>query len=248
MAKITGGRSTYGEYIGIIMVEKKFPRIPGDIGNATTFNYPVKYDVIETPFSFNELRKKVIDCDPSLIEPFIKSAKIFEKAGIKAITTVCGYLIKFQKEIAAEVNIPVFTSSLLQIPLVYSILGNKKRIGVITSTQSYLTEDYFKSAGAGSIPIAITGMENESCWDFIRENKEEFDPEEVENAIVRNSIALLKQYPDIGAFVLECTNMPPYSAAIKRNTGLPVFDIITLTDFVYNSIICKEYKDECKSK
>ena len=242
MAKITGGRRTYGEPIGIIMIEKKFPRIPGDVGNATTFNYPVKFDVIKTPFPFKELRKKVIDCDPVLLKPFIESAKSLERDGVKGITTVCGFLIKFQKEIASEVNVPIFTSSLLQIPFVHSMLGSKKRIGVITSTQSYLTEDYFKAAGAASIPIAITGMEYEPCWDFIRENKEEFDPKEVEATIVKNSIALLKQYPDIGAFVLECANMPPYSNAIRSATGLPVFDIITLSDYVYASIIGKAYK------
>ena len=242
MVIITGGRRTYGECIGIIMIEKKFPRIPGDVGHATTFNYPVKYDVIETAFPFKELRKKVIDCDPAILKPFIESAKRFEKDGIKGIATVCGFTIKFQKEIASEVNVPVFTSSLLQIPLVYSMLGSNKRIGVITSTQSYLTDDYFEAAGAASIPIAITGMEYETSWDFIRENKEEFDPEEVQAAIVKNSLALLKQYPDIGAFVLECTNMPPYSHAIRSATGLPVFDIITLCDYIYASITSEAFK------
>ena len=224
------------------MLEKKFPRIPGDVGNATTFNYPVKYDIIETPFPCKELRKKVIDCDTVLLKPFIESAKRFEKDGITGITTVCGFTIKFQKEIASEVNIPVFISSLLQIPFVYSMLGSNQRIGVIISKQSYLTEDYFKAASAASIPIAITGMEHVPSWDFIRENKEEFDPEEVETAIVKNSIALLKQYPDIGAFVLECTNMPPYSHAIRSATGLPVFDIITLCDYMYASITGKAFK------
>lgn len=242
MVKIIGGRRTYGESIGIIMIEKKFPRIPGDVGNATTFKYPIRYDMIETVFPFKELRKKVIDCDPELLQPFIESAKRLEKDGVKGITTVCGFTIKFQKEIASQVNVPVFTSSLLQIPFVYSMLGSNRRIGVFTSTQSYLTEDYFEAAGAKNIPISITGMEYEPSWDFIRENKEEFDPKEVELAVVKNAVGLLNQYPDIGAFVLECANLPPYSHAIRNATGLPVFDTITLCDYMYYSITGKQFE------
>ena len=97
--------------------------------------------------------------------------------------------------------------------------------------QSFLIEDYFEAADATNIPIAITGMEYEPSWNFIRENKAKFNPNEVEKAIVKNSIELLNKYPDIGAFVLECTNMPPYAHAIRLATGLPVFDIVTLCNY-----------------
>ena len=52
---------------------------------------------------------------------------------------------------------------------------------------------------------------------------------------------MLRQNPEIGAIVLECTNMTPYAAAIQEQTGLPVFDIYTLVNYVYYAVVRKGF-------
>ena len=118
---VKGGRTNYGEPIGILMLDTKFPRIFGDIGNAETFSFPVRYKRVvgATP------QRVVKEADPSLIEPFIEAAKELEQKGVSAITTSCGFLAIFQDYLADAVDIPVFTSSLIQVPLVYRMLKKK---------------------------------------------------------------------------------------------------------------------------
>lgn len=123
--KVSGGRNTYGEMIGIIMGERIFPRIPGDMGNATTFDFPVGLYVIK---GFNaSTRLRLFSGSTEFIKPFVEAAKQLEEIGVKAITANCGFIVQYQDIISNTVNIPVFTSSLLQIPLVYKIL-NKDQI------------------------------------------------------------------------------------------------------------------------
>jgi len=112
MAKAVGGKNIFGHSIGILMLESRFPRIPGDVGNATTWDFPVLYKVVKNATPYAVVRKG----DRRLLPSFIKGAKELEKEGVRAITTTCGFLAMFQQEIAAAVNIPVFTSSLMQVP------------------------------------------------------------------------------------------------------------------------------------
>ena len=44
---VRGGRAIYGETVGILVLDTKFPRLPGDVGNATTFGFPVRYKVVD---------------------------------------------------------------------------------------------------------------------------------------------------------------------------------------------------------
>ena len=45
-AKTAGGKTVYGASVGILMLETRFPRIPGDMGNAGTWPFPVLYKVV----------------------------------------------------------------------------------------------------------------------------------------------------------------------------------------------------------
>ena len=125
MEKIAkGGKNVYGYKIGILMLDSTFPRIQGDIGNAFTWNFPVLYKKVVggTP------KKVVLELTKEDVAPFIEAAKDLEKEGVRAITTSCGFLALFQKEMAAAVNIPVLTSALLLVPLVYKMLGSNKKV------------------------------------------------------------------------------------------------------------------------
>lgn len=231
---VKGGRTNYGEAIGILMLDTKFPRIPGDIGNALTFDFPVKYKKVKGATS----QRVVREADPSLIAPFIEAARELEEEGVSAITTSCGFLAIFHKYLADAVSIPVFTSSLLQVPIVFRMLKKGQKVGIMTASKPHLTELHFKGAGIKDIPLVIYGMEEQEEFPAVfLDQKETLDIEKAESEMVQVATKMVSENPDVGAIVFECTNMPPFRKAVQQAVNLPVFDIVTLMNYVYDSVI-----------
>ena len=142
---------------------------------------------------------------------------------------------------ANAVNIPVFASSLIQVPIVHKMLGSKQKIGIITADSNQLGEDHIRAAGIDeSIPICIAGIQEGEEWQN-RINKLEVNPQKLEKELSEVAKKLVLENPTIGAMVLECTNLPPFAFGIQRATGLPVFDIYTLTKMVYDSLFRKSF-------
>ena len=238
MEVVLGGKNIYGYPIGILMLETKFPRIPGDIGNATTWNFPVLYKIIKKATPDVAVRKGA----EGLLEPFVRGAQELEKEGVRAITTTCGFLGLFQKEMSSAVEIPVFTSSLMQVPLVYSMLKPTQKVGILTIHSKSLTQRHLSSVGADSIPHVIYGTEKEEEFSrAILDDEIEMDVKKSKEEMVRVAIRMVTEHPEIGAFVLECTNMPPYAATIQKEIGLPIFDIYTLVMLVYNAVVKRDF-------
>ena len=127
--KVSGGFTNYGQDLGVLMLDTRFPRLPGDIGNARTFPFPVRYRTVRGASP----ARVVMDRDPALLEPFIAAARELEAEGVRAITTSCGFLAMFQRELAASVRVPVFASSLLQVPLLYAMFGTQGKAGILTA-------------------------------------------------------------------------------------------------------------------
>lgn len=235
--EVHGGRHTYGEVLGIIMTHKYKARLPGDVGNAETFDFPVRYAVVREASGVAHRR-----ADPSLIGPFVKAAQDLQEAGVKAITTSCGFLAVFQEVIAQSVRIPVFTSSLLLIPLVHQMHGGRGRVGVITVEGRHLDGRYFAAVGASDVPLVVAGMEDqpEFCRAVIDDGPG-LNPKRMAAEMVYVANQMAAQYPDIHSFVLECTQMPPYAFAIQMATGCPVYDITSLCRLVYGAVIQRRF-------
>jgi len=230
MLKATGGKNIFGFSIGILMLESKFPRIPGDMGNATTWNFPVLYKVVKNASPDAVVRKG----DRNLLELFITAAKELEKEGVRAITTNCGFLAMFHNEMASAVNVPVFTSSLMQVPLVYAMLKPTQKVGIITINSKALSQKHLGAVGVDKVPHVILGTEDEEEFTrAILDNEMELDVDKSRADLVKVAAKLVADNPDVGAVVLECTNMMPYAAAIQQEIDLPVFDIYTLVQMVH---------------
>lgn len=238
MAKAVGGKNLFGHAIGILMLESRFPRIPGDMGNATTWDFPVLYKVIKNASPDAVVRKGDMD----LLGPFIEGARELEREGVRAITTNCGFLAMFQREMAGAVDVPVFTSSLMQVPLVYAMLKPSQKVGIITIHAKSLTQRHLSAVGADTVPHVIVGTEGEEELSrVILDDEIELDVEKSRDEMVKVAGKMVSDYPEVGAIVLECTNMTPYSAAIQAEIGLPIFDIYTLVSMVYQSLIRREF-------
>ena len=230
------GYSFYGQPIGILCLDTKTERPLGHIKNAMTFDFPVRYKLVKGA----TISRVVKEQDPKLLGPFVEAGRELEKEGVEAITTSCGFLSLFQEELASSLNVPVFTSSLLQIPMIHKMLRKNDRIGVITADKGSLTERHLRACGWDpSIPIAIAGMENQEEFlsVIIEERKLAINPRRMRDEVVEVAKRLAKEERTVKAIVLECTDLSPFSSCVKQELDLPVFDIVTLTNYVYASLI-----------
>jgi Asp/Glu/hydantoin racemase len=223
----TGGRTLYGFSLGMMMMDTRFPRVWGDIGNARTWPFPVTYRVVRgaTPD-----RLATADPDMSLLDPFIEVVRDLETDGVPAILTSCGFLAAFQRELAEAASVPVFSSSLLQVPLAAQAIGRSRRVGIMTA-RAVLTERHFSGVGFSSddIPVVQVAPADDSHFNatFVGDAPEA-DPEVLDAEIGELAKRLVAEHADVGAIVLECANLAPFAPTVRRVTGLPVFDLYTL--------------------
>ena len=235
-----GGRAIYGEAIGIMVLNTKFPRIPGDIGNATTFDFPVRIRMVPGATA----QRIVQENDETVLTEFIQAAKELEASGVRAITTSCGFLITFQEALTRAINVPIFTSSLLQVPMVSRMLPKGKKVGILAMDSRRFAKDHLRCAGITNEPVVVMGAEEAPEFYNLYENPNavmEIDPERIEKAVVAMVRHLIQKNPDVGAIVCEGINFAPYAAAVQEATGLPWFDIVDLTKLVYRAVVKRRY-------
>ncbi len=231
--KVRGGKAVYGAAVGILMLEARFPRIPGDMGNALSWPFPVLYRVVRDASPDRVVRRGA----EGLLDAFIAAARDLVADGADGITTNCGFLSLYQPELAAAVPVPVATSSLMQVAAVNRLLGPGRRAGVLTISASTLTPLHLERAGVPEgTPIGST----EGGREFTRVilgNEPELDVAAARADNVAAALALQRDHPDLGALVLECTNMVPYAADIRAATGLPVFSIGNFVTWFHAALV-----------
>ncbi|AEK62526.1 aspartate/glutamate racemase family protein [Collimonas fungivorans] len=237
---VRGGRAIYGESVGILVLDTKFPRIPGDIGNATTFDFPVRYKVVAGA------KPQQIVATPdrarALLPAFIEAAKELEHDGVRAITTTCGFLTVVQDEIAEAVSVPVITSSLFLVPLLRRMLGPRRTIGVVTADAHSLSASHLRAAGIEpDWRLVIKGMESRPSFGTIlgtsSDPEHALDVDQVRREVVETCLAMQAEAPDLGAFLFECTNLQPYAAAVQAATGLPIFGIYHVVNLLHSGAV-----------
>ncbi|MEM1300810.1 MAG: aspartate/glutamate racemase family protein [Pseudomonadota bacterium] len=235
----TGGKQVYGAPIGILMLEAQFPRIPGDMGNAVTWPFPVLYRVVADASPDLVVRRGA----DGMLEPFIAAGRDLIRQGAELITTNCGFLALFQQELSAALEVPVATSALMQVPAVQAILPPGQRVGIITISAETLTEAHLTGAGC-PLGTPVVGTDPKGAFaTSILGNRMELDVDASRAELVEAAGRLTDQHPDVGAIVLECTNMPTYQAEIARATGLPVFSIVEYVSWLHSALRPRSYPD-----
>ncbi len=231
-------QSWYGESIGILILDAAYPCIPGNVGNATTYPFPVRYHEVEGA-SIDRLLNR---CDPTLVTPFVDGALALQARGVKAVTGACGFMAIFQREVAAALEIPVFLSSLLQIPFMARITG--RPVGVVTANASRLTPAHFAACGISpDTAIHVAGMEDQPEFrGAVLEEKGTLDSALIEAEVTSVAAGLVARHPEIGSILLECSDLPPYARAVQRATGRPVFDFNTMIAHVERAAVARVYE------
>ncbi|WP_170763322.1 aspartate/glutamate racemase family protein [Ruegeria lacuscaerulensis] len=230
MPVYNGGQNICGASIGVLCLESYFPKPPGHIKNPSSLPFPVLYEMIDGV----TVPKLLNNPTPELLEPFIKGAQRLEAEGVRAITGSCGFLALFQKELAAAVSVPVFASSLIQVPLAFNMTGAP--VGILTADASALTQRHFEGVGAAGIPVAVKGLEETSEFAevILRNTRTRMDTDLIESEVLNAVRNLKREAPEIRSLVLECTDLPPYASQIQQELKLPVFDLTTLAQMAHS--------------
>ena len=237
---LRGGTNLCGIPLGVLALETYYGKVPGHIRNGSTFRFPLIYRVIK-----GATAKRVVDeADPELLNPFIEGARELEQEGVMAITGSCGFLALFQEELADSVAIPVFASSLIQIPMVHRMLRRDQTVGILTAKKSKLTRAHLKAVGADMVPVCVAGMDDqkEFCDVVIDGSRQELDVDRLAGEVLAVVDALAGDHPEMGALVIECTDLPPFAHLIQKKLRIPVFDIITLMNMVYETLVRTEFQ------
>jgi Asp/Glu/hydantoin racemase len=233
-----GGKAVYGAPLGILMLEAKFPRIPGDMGNGETWPFPVRYRVVKGASPV----RVVLEGANGLLDNFLDAAAELVNEGAEAITTNCGFLSVFQRELAGHVGVPVATSALMLVPFVQAMLPPGKRVGVITVSRASLTPRHLEAAGVPpDTPIVGTENGKEFYRVLIEGESEDMDVALAARDILDAGRELVSAHPEVGAIVLECTNMPPYAHALREVLGLPIYDIYSLITWLYAGLRPRDF-------
>lgn len=230
------GRAIGGFAIGILVLDLWYPLIPGNVANACSFNFPVLYKILKGAGI------EILNADPAILNKVIEGGNELVEQGVRAIIGSCGYFGFYQKEAARALNVPVFLSSLLQVPIIVQSLKPKQKVGILCAVDDSLTPKILNSCGIkDESRIVIVGAQDLPEFQNILKCNGNFNSNKLETQLVDLSKQLVKDNPQVAAILLECSDMPPYARAIQNAVKLPIFDFITLIYWVYNAVVRQSF-------
>jgi hypothetical protein len=237
----------YGMGLGIMILDDIYPGFPGDVRNASAYPFPIQYEIIRGVDIFKLVREE--DKSPCL-PAILQAAKNLEKIGCRAIAAECGYFAYFQREVATNVNVPVFMSSLLQVPLAQQIVGQDQVVGILMAHEKYLDDHHLESVGIqiGSNYVISGAMDDHRCQEFdalwdhdLRLEIPGAIYEKAEREFLGVATEFYHQHPNMGTMVLECTGFPPFARALQREIDIPVFSWGTMLDYAYSVVVHRDF-------
>ncbi len=231
------GQFSYGETIGILLLDSFAPFIPGDVANAWTYDYPVRFKPVP-----GLTVQRIFNHDTSIIDSVLEKALELEQEGVRAITGDCGFMALYQDKLVKSLSLPVFMSSLLQIPFLQQLINGEEKIGIITANSQSLNTNLLTSCGVkDSSNLVIRGLEDSPNFaaTFINEHGV-LDIQKVEAEVVMKAREMAEE-DHVSLILFECSVLAPYGPAVQRATGLPIFDFISMIDFVQSAVVKKNF-------
>lgn len=236
-----GRPAAYGYTIGVLCAEWNIPFVPGDLNNASTFGFPVRYLTVDGARGASVLTGNAAD----YAAIFVRAAKTLEAEGVRAITGNCGYMAAYQQEVAASVGVPVFMSSLLQAPLVAAMLGPRRRVAVLVASRAGITDAVLEGAGVGPrerSQLVFHGLDRKAHFnEVVIQECGSLDTGRLRAEVVETAVEAVREDPTIGAILLECSDLPPYAKDVHEATGLPVFDWASFIRYVHEATEPRRY-------
>lgn len=243
---VTGGHPYQGYSVGIMKFEGKlYPMLPGDVGNATSYPFPVL--IREIPG---------VSCNPypplrddmghytDVVQKCIDAAKELEQDGVRSIAMCCGFFSLIQPIIAAAVSIPVLTSPIIMVPIIQQMLRPDQSVVVVTASKKLLSDAFFTSVGVKvDNRLVVAGLDHCDSFNsiYFGGTATTIESDDLCHDLVHVVCSAKKERPHIGAVLLECTGLPPFAADIQQKTRLPVFDFIACIQWMHHAVVAKTY-------
>lgn len=229
--------SGYG--VGIVYIENvNYPLIPGNVVNAYTYDFPVRMMPVK-----NLTNDRLFNADPTIKDDVIEAAQhMVRYEGVRAICSACGFFGNYHKDVAAALDVPVAMSSLVQIPWIRTLLKPDQKIGILTANGASVNDNLLRCCGVENTDnLVIEGMEDSKEFSAVVTMTPVFDNRIAREELVKAAKDMVNENPDIGAILLECSDMPPYAADIQAAVQLPVFDFITLIKWMHSAVMQRPY-------
>lgn len=229
-----------GYPVGILYIENvNYPMVPGNVVNAYSYDFPVRMMAVP-----NLTNQRLFDGDPTIVDDIVNTAKhLVEKDGVRAISSACGFFGNYQKEVAAAVDVPVAMSSLVQVPLIQALLKPDQKVGIISASGESMTEGLLSACNiTRQDDLVISDARHTKHFaNAVVDNAGYFENGRAREEVVELAVQLAEKNPEVGAILLECSDMPPYASEVQGATGLPVFDFITLIKWLQSGVAQKPY-------
>ena len=226
---------TAGITVGIIAIDLEYPKLPGNVVNASTYDFPVLYEKVS--FEIEALFRG----DEDIKEGIVNAAKKLEAEGVRAIIGACGFFAHFQEDVKEAVSVPVYLSSLCQLPSIKLGLRKGQKTAVIAASGESITEGLLSAVGGSMDDIAVFDVGSMESFAPIRWGKHTLDNGRLTADMRELGKRIRDEHPEVGAILLECSDLPPYAWAVQEGSGLPVYDFITLINWVERSVAQEPY-------
>jgi Asp/Glu/hydantoin racemase len=242
---VKGGRAYYGESIGILMFDnRRYGMAPGDVGNASTYDFPVRTKVVDGLNWYPGPQESWGDPRPAEVDLIVDAARGLQDDGVRAIVTCCGFFAPLQNVLAREVGIPIFTSPLILLPLLLRMISPDKKIAVVTASKPHLKDEFILVDGLSNLDrITLVGAETSS--EFMETHmggtRTDVDISLLEEQVVDIVDGHVREHSDVGMIMLECTSFPTFAAAVQERTELPVVDYVGFIEFVNRTVVARRY-------
>ena len=213
------------------MLDTQFLRPLGDVGNPDSWPFPVIIERVDGAFA-----QPVVSGAYAKVEPFLDAGKRLVARGACAVTTTCGFLVRQQQALAAALKVPVRTSTLLSYRDLQRRLGESSRVAILTISKTALDLSVRAAAGIPDDALIFELPDESHFRRAILESAFPLDPTTAEREWVALAFSVQSAHPDVGLWLFECANMPPYAGAVAAATGLAVYDALTMGDALYRSV------------
>lgn len=225
-----GGVPLQGVQVGIVLHQNYHPHPLGFLSNAQTWDFPVRYAVIPRD-AIDDTQKTY-----SPYDAFVAQARKLLADGCTAIVAGDGTLAPYQAQLMDDLQVPVMSSPLYQYAMVRAVIPSEQSIGIITLDKSSLNPLSLRCAGiASNTPIVGLGQGGE-FYRVLRQQQTTLNMDKAMADVFHAVDTLLASYSTVGAILMACGHLSPFSHGVYHRTGVPVYDAYTLINWLGNSI------------